>query len=441
MITLKKGERPQADEHGNRPHIAHWIRWLSVPIILAWLALTVFTNIVVPQVEVVGQEQSVPMAAPDAPSTVAMNKIGKTFQEFNSNTSVMIVLEGQQPLGDAAHQYYNEIVGKLNADKKHVEHIQDFWSDPLTAAGSQSEDGKSAYVQAYLAGNMGEGLANESVDAAKQIVASVPAPPGVKAYVTGPSALIADTHIAGDRSLKMITGLTFGVISVMLLFVYRSIITVVLALFMVFLELAVARGVVAFSGHYHLIGLSTFAVNLLTMVAIAAGTDYVIFLFGRYQESRSKGVGKEDAYYEMFHGTAHVILGSGLTIAGAMFCLHFTRSPMFNSMGIPLFIGMIVVVARRDHARARRRHRGQSLRRSGTQARHADPVLAPHRRRGRALARPDPDRDDDALSDRTHRAARVPHRLQRPALPAAGHPGSRRLRRGRTTFPRGATEP
>jgi len=74
------------------------------------------------------------------------------------------------------------------------------------------------------------------------------------------------------------------------------------------------------------------------------GTDYVIFLFGRYQESRSKGLDKEDAYYEMFHGTAHVILGSGLTIAGAMACLHFTRSPMFHSMGIPLFIGMIVVV-------------------------------------------------------------------------------------------------
>ncbi len=46
----------------------------------------------------------------------------------------------------------------------------------------------------------------------------------------------------------MITGLTFGVITVMLLFVYRSIVTVLLALFMVFLELAVARGVVAFLG-------------------------------------------------------------------------------------------------------------------------------------------------------------------------------------------------
>jgi len=345
MITLPKGERPQTDEHGNRPHLAQWIRWLSVPLILGWLALAVFTNVVVPQVEVVGEKQSVPMAAADAPSTIAMSEIGKTFKEFDSNTSVMIVLEGQQPLGDAAHKYYNEIVKKLEADTKHVEHIQDFWSDPLTAAGSQSADGKAAYVQVYLAGNMGEGLANESVDAAKKIVESVPAPAGIKAYVTGPSALIADTHIAGDRSLKMITGLTFGVITVMLLFVYRSIATVLLALVMVFLDVALARGVVAFLGNFHLIGLSTFAVNLLTTLAIAAGTDYVIFLFGRYQEARSKGLDKESAYYDMFHGTAHVILGSGLTIAGAMFCLHFTRSPMFQSMGIPLAIGMVVVVA------------------------------------------------------------------------------------------------
>ena len=353
MITLSRrgmgrNDRPPrspAAPQAAPPRTAELIRRPSIPIILGWLALTVVTSVAVPSVEVVGQERSVSMAAADAPSTIAMNTIGKTFQEFDSNTSVMIVLESDQPLGDADHRYYDEVVRKLNADTKHVEHVQDFWSDPLTAAGSQSADGKAAYVQVYLAGNMGEGLANESVDAAKKIVESVPTPPGLRTYVTGPSALIADTHIAGDRSLRMITGLTFGVITVMLLFVYRSIVTVLLALLMVFLEVAVARGVVAFAGHYELIGLSTFAVNLLTMVGIAAATDYVIFLFGRYQEARTKGLDKESAYYEMFHGTAHVILGSGMTIAGALLCLHFTRLPNFQSMGVPLFIGMIVVVA------------------------------------------------------------------------------------------------
>jgi RND superfamily putative drug exporter len=343
MITLPHAH-PEA-QRPTRPSIARLIRWLALPIILGWLALAAYTNVAVPQIEVVGQAQAVPMAAQDAPSTVAMNRIGTVFGEFDSNTAVMIVLEGEQPLGAEAHRYYDEIVARLNADTKHVEHIQDFWGDPLTAAGSQSADGKAAYVQVYLAGNMGEGLANESVEATKTIVESVPAPPGVKSYVTGPSALIADTHIAGDRSLHLITMLTFGVITVMLLFVYRSVVTVLLAMFMVFLGLAVARGVVAFAGHYQLIGLSTFAVNLLTMMAIAAGTDYVIFLFGRYQEARAKGEDKESAYYEMFRGTAHVVLGSGLTIAGAMLCLHFTRLPTFQSLGVPLFIGMLVVVA------------------------------------------------------------------------------------------------
>lgn len=47
----------------------------------------------------------------------------------------------------------------------------------------------------------------------------------------------------------------------------------------------------------------------------------------------------------MFGGTAHVVLGSGLTIAGATFCLSFTRLPYFQTLGVPLAIGMVIVVA------------------------------------------------------------------------------------------------
>ena len=82
--------------------------------------------------------------------------MGAIFNEYKSNSSVMIVLEGQNPLGADAHAYYDQIVKKLDADTKHVEHVQDMWSDPLTGAGAQSNDGKAAYVQVYLAGNQGE---------------------------------------------------------------------------------------------------------------------------------------------------------------------------------------------------------------------------------------------------------------------------------------------
>ncbi|MGH3968524.1 MAG: MMPL family transporter, partial [Mycobacterium sp.] len=327
-----------------KSRLAQWIRRLAVPLILAWLAITVVLNVFVPQLDVVGQMRTVSMSPRDAPSMIAIKRVGQDFHEFKSDSSAMVVLEGQQPLGDSAHQYYNKLVAKLRADKKHVENVQDFWSDPLTAAGSQSPDGKAAYVQVYLAGNQGESLANESVEAVQEVLKDIPPPPGVKAYATGAAPLLADQRIAGDRSLKLITGLTFLVIITMLLFVYRSIVTVVLVLAMVFLELAAARGVVAFLGYYKLIGLSTFAVNLLVMLAIAASTDYAIFLFGRYQEARSLGEDRESAFYTMYRGTSHVILGSGLTIAGATFCLRFTRLPYFQSLGVPLAIGMLVVV-------------------------------------------------------------------------------------------------
>ena len=272
-----------------------------------------------------------------------MKLLGKVFQESDSNSTAMIVLESEKPLGDEAHRYYDGLVTKLRADTKHVQHVQDLWGDPLTSAGAQSADNLATYVQINLAGNQGETLANESVQAVKDVVAADPPPAGLKVYVTGPGPLASDQQHAGDKSLQLVTAVTVGVILFMLLLVYRSIVTVVLVLLMVLIELIAARGMVAFLGYYEVIGLSTFAVNLLTMLAIAAGTDYAIFLVGRYHEARQAGEDRETAFYTMYRGTAHVILGSGLTIAGATVCLSFTRLPYFQTLGVPLAIGMLVV--------------------------------------------------------------------------------------------------
>lgn len=240
------------------------------------------------------------------------------------------------------------MIAKLRADKTHVQHIQDFWGgDPLTEAGALSTDQKAVYVQVNLAGNMGETLGNDSVEAVQKIVrGGLSPPPGVKVFVTGGPALQADQQLAGDKSIRIIELTTIGVIVIMLLFFYRSIVTVGLVLVMLILGgLTVTRGgAVAFLGYHNLIGLSPFATQLLVTLAIAATTDYAIFLIGRYQEARALGESREDAYYTMYHGTAHVVLGSGMTIAGATFCLSFTRLPYFKSLGVPLAVGMVVAV-------------------------------------------------------------------------------------------------
>ncbi|MDT5093927.1 MAG: putative drug exporter of the superfamily [Mycobacterium sp.] len=332
---------PQSLNH----RIARGITFLAVPIVLFWLALAAVSNIFVPQLEKVGEQHNVALSSPAAPSLQAMKHIGQVFHEFDTDSVAMIVLEGDQPLGAQAHQYYDTLIQRIAQDHKHVQHITDFWGDPLTAAGSQSSDGKAAYVQVYLHGNQGEAQSLESVNAVRDIVNHTPPPQGLKAYVAGPAPQIADQFQVGSESTAFVTGLTVLVIAVMLLIVYRSILTMILVLVTVLVEMAAARGVVSFLANSGIIGLSTYSTNILTLLVIAAGTDYAIFFLGRYHETRSNDEDRESAYYDTYHGTAHVVLGSGLTVAGAVYCLSFTRLPYFQSLGIPAAIGILVALA------------------------------------------------------------------------------------------------
>jgi len=332
-------------ERTERPFAAGMVRKFSWPIILGWLAITLLVSIGVPPLEQVAKERAVSLSAQDAPSIKAVKRIGRLFKESNTDSVAMIVLEGERPLGDAAHQYYDNLIRQLSTDPTHVQHIQNFWGDPLTAPGVQSADGKAAYVQLNLTGNQGEALANESVEAVRNIVQRTSAPDGVKAYVTGVTPLSADLAKTGDHAVMKITVATVVVISIMLLLVYRSVTTVLLVLATVGIELTAVRGIVALLCQLGIISVSTFAISILVCLAIAAGTDYAIFIVGRYHEARRAGEDRKTAYYSAYRGVAHVILASGLTVAGATYCLSFTRLPIFQTMGASCAVGMLVAVA------------------------------------------------------------------------------------------------
>ena len=239
-----------------------------------------------------GEAHTVGLAAKDGPAMIAMQRIGKNFNEFNSDSTAMVVLEGDQPLGDAAHHYYDGLVKKLTADTEHVEHVADFWGDKLTAAGSQSNDGKAAYVQIYLRGNQGETLANDSVAAVRDAVAQSSPPPGLRVRHRRRAAGVRSAprrrqeHRPGHRDHPRrhradapdrlpVRGHHDPGHGDGLHGARRR------------------RRAVAFLANAEIIGLSTFAVNLLTLMVIAAGTDYAIFAIGRYQEARGDGEDRE----------------------------------------------------------------------------------------------------------------------------------------------------
>jgi putative drug exporter of the RND superfamily len=206
-------ERPQS------PFFARSMRRFAVLVVLAWVALTLTVTFGVPWLETVGREHSVPLAPQDAPAVQAMQRMGKDFKESDSDSFAMIVLEGQQRLGDDARAYYDRLIRELRADPKHIEHVQDLWADRLTAAGAQSDDGKAVYAQLNLAGNQGTTLGQDSIAAVRNIVNRTPPPPGIQAYVTGPAALVTDMQRSGDRSILKMTAVGAVIIFAVLLVV------------------------------------------------------------------------------------------------------------------------------------------------------------------------------------------------------------------------------
>ena len=328
-----------------RPFFARTVRVLAVPIIVFWGLLAVTTNTFIPQVEHVADELAGPMIPNYAPSQVALLHIGEKFQESDSTNLTMLVFEADRPLDDGDHRYYDDLVRRLQADTEHVQYVMDLWGKPITAAGAQSVDGKASFVLLRLAGNIGQLEANESVDAVRDIIADDAPPQGLKVYVSGAAPLTSDTLSTANSSLNNITIFTIILIVVMLLLVYRSAACLLVPLPAVLIEMLVAKGVIATLGHFGLIPLSSFAVNVVVALTLGAGTDYGIFLLGRYHEARQSGESREDAYFTAYRSVAPIIIGSGLTIAGACFCLSLARLDYFHTMGPAVAISMLFTIA------------------------------------------------------------------------------------------------
>ena len=331
--------------HDSRPLVAQSIRRLAVPIVLGWLAITVFVSIGIPSLEQVERERAVSLTPGDAPSFAAADHMVKDFKEANSETALMVVLEGQQPLAEAAHRYYNRLITQFEGDAKHVQHIQNFWGDPLTAGAAQSADGKAAYVQLDLVGHLGSAQANQSAEAVRDIVARTPPPPGIEPFVTGSAAIASDMGRSGEKTVLLVTAVSLAVIFIMLLFVYRSIITVILILLMVWIELQVARGIVAFLGYHQIVGLSTYVVNLLVSIVIAAGTDYANIFHWAVSRGASSRRGSGNGLLHYIPRGRSCCVGFGRHDRRGAFLSPLYPAAVFPATGVPCAVGILVAVA------------------------------------------------------------------------------------------------
>ena len=314
-------------------------------VVFGWIVVAAVANLAVPQLERVVATHSQSFLPANAASMLAARQSAELFGDKSSNNLNYVVLERDQPLGPVDRRYYDTLVTALRADTQHVYSVTDLWAAPLTASSAQSRDGHAVDVMLRLSGMLGTSAAGKSVAAVRQTVSRLGPPAGLHVYVTGPGGTTVDEFAAIDHQMLLITAATVMVIMILLLIVYRSPVAAAIPLISVGLALAVGRPLVALFANHGLVEVSLFSVALMAALLLGAGTDYAIFLIGRYHEGRRRGIDSATALVHAYRAVAPVIVGSALTMAAALACLSLAKISMFRSVGIPCAIGVLTGMA------------------------------------------------------------------------------------------------
>jgi RND superfamily putative drug exporter len=358
-------------------------------VVLVWLAAAAVLNVVVPQLEYTAAKHSAPFI-PENAATATLRQMSNDFEVPASSAVGGVVISSERTLDDADIAYYHDLVGRLVADDDNVAYVLDTFSNPGLDGLGMSPDGKALYLMVATVGDVGSTRAQQATQHVRAEIAALPRPAGLEVNFTGPSPTLSDLFSAIDTSLLIITGVSVLLITVMLLAVYRSLMTALIPLLAVGTSLGVARPIISWLGGHELLSISNFTIALSTAMLLGAGTDYGIFLLANYHEDRRRGVGVDDAVARSGARTAGIIIASALTIARAGLAMIFTKVGMFRTAGPPITLAIAVAAAvsltltpalialwgRRGYAQPRPLNERAWRHRGATIVRHAPALVA-----------------------------------------------------------------
>jgi RND superfamily putative drug exporter len=315
-------------------------RWFGLLAILAWLVIGGIGGPLVGRLSEVQKNDNASFLPGNAEST----KVADALPKFVKSTDLPYLLVMESPdtvtAADqaAAAAYLQAIPGlalpKLGAGKTVADYLSGKPSGPIP-----SQDGKALLAVVNLDADKASETVDETTPLYETALALRAAAPDVftgtslTAYVGGPGGLLADfvTVFSGiDGKLLVVT---FVVVLVILLVVYRSPILPLAVLLGAVFALALAALIIFPLAKHDVIALSGQSQGILSILVIGASTDYALLLVSRYREALHDHEGPWEAMSEAWRGAFAPILASGSTVILGLLCLLLSDLGSTSGLG------------------------------------------------------------------------------------------------------------
>jgi RND superfamily putative drug exporter len=215
-------------------------------------------------------------------------------------------------------------------------------SSPLDQTAPVSEDGRTALIQIQIPGSGDD--ANEHVDQFRSIVAdNGGGSDGFETLLFGTASSNEDFQTISEEDLRV--GESIGIVTalVVLVVVFGAIVAGLIPIILGVFAISVALGIVGLIGNWW--SWSFFVPQMISMMGLAVGIDYSLFIVSRFREERARGREKLDAIRAAGATANRAVFFSGLMVVLALTGMLIVPTTIFRGLAGGAIIVVLVSVA------------------------------------------------------------------------------------------------
>src|SRR5579875_2102317 len=304
--------------------------WIVIP---AWLIAAFVISAALPSLSSVTQGNNTKFLPASAPSEQAAT-LAAPFGTNNLQPVPVVAARTGGTLTTADTAALSSLATQLGQVKS-VQQVRDLGKSP---------DGHAEQLLVLATFNINsDNQATDLVDALRAKIIQAHLPAGLQAHLAGALAIQVDQQKASGNTGNQLEGLSALFIIVLLVLIFRSLSLALVTLIPAFVAFSVAGPVVALAGE-HGLKVSPIAQFLLIVLVLGAGTDYGLFLVFRVREELRNGLDNREAVVKSLTRVGESITFSAATVIAALVTLLAASFPFYSQLGIPLAIGIAVML-------------------------------------------------------------------------------------------------
>src|SRR3954471_2136126 len=163
------------------------------------------------------------------------------------------------------------------------------------------------------------------------------------AKFAGQASIDRDFQKVAETDLQTGESIGIPIALIILLIVFGALVSALLPLMLAGVAIIVSLALTALVGQ--VFELSFFVTNMITMMGLAVGIDYVLFIVSRYREERRLGLDKVAAIERSGSTASRAVLFSGITVVVALVGMLIVPTTIFISLATGAILVVLSAVA------------------------------------------------------------------------------------------------